>query len=255
MDPHSRHSQFNQRPPKTGPIALASRHMDFSLSKSSPSLDEFTRHPAPSRKSSSASSPSLLASRPIATNSRIKQDEKLRKDMYLAFVNNALQQKVMVGATQYLIINQQPISLNWTQGICEPFDELVEQFNINKPDNGTPSPVPQLRLWIQALMHVVSRLERSHSALVEAVVRIPWMTMETTFVKSYTSFIGILVSARPEYLSLVLGEIAQGFTYRAFFFSRRHQSEPTVLFRIRSTSATCWPARELLVPPHAPGRL
>ncbi|ETW83701.1 hypothetical protein HETIRDRAFT_380901, partial [Heterobasidion irregulare TC 32-1] len=195
MDPHSRHSQFNQRPPKTGPIALASRHMDFSLSKSSPSLDEFTRHPAPSRKSSSASSPSLLASRPIATNSRIKQDEKLRKDMYLAFVNNALQQKAM--------------------GICEPFDELVEQFNINKPDNDAPSPVPQLRLWIQALMHVVSRLERSHSALVEAVVRIPWMTMETTFVTSYTSFIGILVSARPEYLSLVLGEIAHGFTYQS----------------------------------------
>lgn len=34
--------------------------------------------------------------------------------------------------------------------------------------------------------------------------------------KSYVSFIGILVSARPEYLSLVLGKVAQGFTYRAF---------------------------------------
>ena len=41
--------------------------------------------------------------------------------------------------------------------------------------------------------------------------------MDTGFVKAYTSFIGMLVSARPEYLSLVLGKIAHGFTYRAYF--------------------------------------
>lgn len=44
--------------------------------------------------------------------------------------------------------------------------------------------------------------------------------MDTGFVKSYTTFISMLVSARPEYLSLVLGRIAQGLTYRMFIASR-----------------------------------
>ena len=73
---------------------------------------------------------------------------------------------------------------------------------------------PQLRLWIIALSHVVSRLERVHSALVESVLSMPWTTMDSSFVKSYTSFVGMLVSAKPEYLTLVLGKIANGFTYR-----------------------------------------
>ncbi|OBZ70033.1 hypothetical protein A0H81_09608 [Grifola frondosa] len=42
----------------------------------------------------------------------IKQDEQYRKDMYLAFVNNALQQKA--------------------NGVSDAFDELVDQFNPKK---------------------------------------------------------------------------------------------------------------------------
>ena len=42
------------------------------------------------------------------------------------------------------------------------------------------------------------------------------MTLDTATVKSYTLFIGMLLSARPEYLSLVLAKIAVGFTYREF---------------------------------------
>lgn len=58
-----------------------------------PILDSFLKRPtAQSRKATS----SLLITRPIATNSRVKQDEQYRKDMYLAFVNNALQQKANV---------------------------------------------------------------------------------------------------------------------------------------------------------------
>jgi len=70
-------------------------------------------------------------------------------------------------------------------------------------------------LWISALSHVVSRLERIHSALPEAIIAMPWTTMDNQFVKSYTSFIGMLVSARPEYLSLVLERIVRGLTYCA----------------------------------------
>jgi len=51
--------------------------------------------------------------------------------------------------------------------------------------------------------------------LVEAIVNMPWMTLESATVKSYTVFIGMLLSAKPEYLSLVLGKIVQNFTYQS----------------------------------------
>ena len=76
----------------------------------------------------------------------------------------------------------------------------------------------EIRLWLAALTHVVSRLERTHATLVDAIVNMPWMTLDNATVKSYTIFIGMLLSARPEYLSLVLAKIAQGFTYREFCF-------------------------------------
>lgn len=79
-----------------------------------------------------------------------------------------------------------------------------------------PLPAPQLRLWISALSHAVSRLERTHSALIEAIVGMPWPTMDNHFAKSYTSFIGMLVSAKPEYLSIVLEKLVQGLTYRTY---------------------------------------
>ncbi|KAI0353078.1 RNA polymerase I-specific transcription initiation factor RRN3 [Trametes cingulata] len=198
MDPHSRFSHFNSRQTKAGPIASSSRFMESG--KLSISLDGFTpkkgpKTPSTPKKSPSAAQSTLYIERPIVTNSRIKQDEQYRKDMHLAFVNNALQQKAM--------------------GISEAYDELVDQFNPRKITPDAPSPAPQLRLWILALSHVVSRLERVHSSLVEAIVNMPWTTMDTSFVKSYTNFIGVLVSARPEYLSLVLGRIAQGLTYQS----------------------------------------
>ncbi|KAK2466017.1 hypothetical protein APHAL10511_001659 [Amanita phalloides] len=136
--------------------------------------------------------------RPIATNSRIKQDEKYKKDMYLTFLTDALQKKII--------------------GIAGPFDELVSQFNIKRisKNQSTPSYQPgQLRLWFSALSHVVSRLERTHASLVQAIVNMPWTTLDSATVKSYTSFLGNLISARPEYLSLVLSKISNGFTYHS----------------------------------------
>ncbi|KAL4247049.1 RRN3 family protein [Abortiporus biennis] len=175
MDPHSRFSQYNSRQPKIGPAATDPRYMMESSVK--------TQNPLENYKKKSA------------TNSRIKQDEQVRKDMHLAFVSNALQQKV--------------------NGDSSTFDQLVDQFNLKKAINDSPSPSPSLRLWIQALSNVVSRLERCHLALIETVVGMPWTTMDNAFVKSYSSFIGHLVSAKPEYLSLVLGNLAHGLTYHS----------------------------------------
>jgi len=94
------------------------------------------------------------------------------------------------------------------QGNSEPFDELVAQFSDSQINTA------QWRLWLNSLSHVVSRLERMHASLVHAVVNMPWVTLDNATVKSYIIFIGSLLSARPEYLSLVLSKLAQGFTYR-----------------------------------------
>ena len=193
MDPHSTLSQFNQRLPKAGPVAMAVQ-----------------KRPAKRVNFQSSSPPE----RQIATNSRIKQDEKYRKEMYLAFINDALQKKLAVSSVEAIIDD---LLLTPSKGFTETFEELVSQFNIKRISSDQPTPPyqpAQLRLWFSALSHVVSRLERTHSALVQAIVGMPWTTLDGTTVKSYTVFLGNLVSARPEYLSLVLSKIAHGFTYR-----------------------------------------
>jgi RNA polymerase I-specific transcription initiation factor RRN3 len=90
----------------------------------------------------------------------------------------------------------------------------VEQFNPKRTTGEGPPSTSQLRLWILALSHIISRIERPHSALVEAIVNMSWTTMDSAFVKSYTVFVGMLLSAKPEYLLLVLTKIVQGFTHR-----------------------------------------
>ncbi|KAF8806334.1 RNA polymerase I-specific transcription initiation factor RRN3, partial [Phlegmacium glaucopus] len=193
MDPHSRLSQFNHRVTKAGP---QSRNIELIPSPK----DSFKM---PSRKSSTSTKADIH--RPIATNSRVKQDEMFKRDMYLSFVSNSLQQK--------------------TNGSSDSFDKLVGQFTTfssnpksSRTSNAQSSQqvdMAQIRLWILALSHVVSRLERTHASLVHAIVDMPWTTLDNATVKSYTVFIGMLLSARPEYLSLVLAKIAQGFTYQS----------------------------------------
>ncbi|TFL05871.1 RNA polymerase I-specific transcription initiation factor RRN3 [Pterulicium gracile] len=134
-----------------------------------------------------------MSERPISTNSRIRQDDKYRQTMYMSFVRNALQQKLT--------------------GASENFDVLVSQFK--PPASGTSNVLDpsELRYWLSALSHVVSRLERPHAPLVSAIIHFPWTLMDNATVKAHMVFVGMLLSARPEYLSLVLESIAQGLTY------------------------------------------
>lgn len=71
MDPHSRFSPFNSRQTKTGPVASSSRFMESHMKQTKPLEDP--KRPPPPQKSSSQSASALYTSRPIATNSRIKQ--------------------------------------------------------------------------------------------------------------------------------------------------------------------------------------
>ena len=97
--------------------------------------------------------------------------------------------------------------------------------SLEQPSKGTTIPnhvnegndAPLFRTLLGALSHVVSRLEPQHSSLTQAIIDIPWTTMDNSFVSAYTQFIGVLVSAKPEYLSLILNRIAVGFTHRPSF--------------------------------------
>lgn len=93
MDPHSTHSRFNHRAPKSGPM---SRNQE-SLLAQKPEPVRLPPRKASSKASKEASA-NLFLRRPIATNSRVKQDELFKRDMYLSFVSNALQQKTTVRA-------------------------------------------------------------------------------------------------------------------------------------------------------------
>jgi len=96
MDPHSTHSQFNQRTPKSGPFSPSARFIE---SQPKISLEKYAKRPSfkPSRSNAQpADTLDLLMRRPIATNSRVKQDEQFKRDMYIAFINKALQGKLDV---------------------------------------------------------------------------------------------------------------------------------------------------------------
>lgn len=86
MDPHSRLSQYNHRPPKVGPPAQNAWTLPMDKKKQAGTL-----------KRRIDASALLLISRPIATNSRVKKTQRLHRDMHLAFVNNALELRSQVG--------------------------------------------------------------------------------------------------------------------------------------------------------------
>ncbi|KAH7343429.1 RNA polymerase I-specific transcription initiation factor RRN3 [Rhizoctonia solani] len=185
--------------------ALADQHTRYHL-KQAPML---SRESSESRKrrldlDDVATKSSRIRS--VAPHSKnLKRDDSFRKDMYLTFVRNALKERL--------------------RGNSEPFHELVGQFNPAKLNEAGGRSTGQLRSWIAALSHVVSSLERSHAPLVDAVLATPWMILDDAFVVTYTNFVGVLVSARPEYLASVLSRCVQGFTYQSYEALGRHFTE------------------------------
>lgn len=110
------------------------------------------------------------------------------------------------------------------KGNNEKYQELISQFEALLPTtslastSSSSSTLPptssQLRIWLDALTHVVSKLDKSHTPLVETILAIPWATMEDNFVAAYIRFISALVSARAEWLKAILEKCVKGFRYR-----------------------------------------
>ena len=58
-------------------------------------IEKYAKSPSPAK---STADPLLSsAQRPIATNSRVRQGEQFKRDMFVAFINKALQEKLDVG--------------------------------------------------------------------------------------------------------------------------------------------------------------
>lgn len=113
--------------------------------------------------------------------------------MYLSFVINALSEK--------------------EKGNTGPYYELLVQFA--EPSTGrSGASVSSLRSLLAALSHVVSDLDRSHAKLVESIFALPWTSMDESFAQMWIKFVCSLVSARSEWLSVILTKATKALSYR-----------------------------------------
>lgn len=76
-----------------------------------------------------------------------------------------------------------------------------------------PSP-KRLYIWISILGQCVSRLDKNHAPLVEAVLSLDWAVRDADFVDVYIEFLENLVSAHAFYSVPVMDTIARQFVYR-----------------------------------------
>lgn len=113
--------------------------------------------------------------------------------MYLSFVINALSEK--------------------EKGNTAPYYELLVQFA--EPSTGrSGASASSLRSLLAALSHVVSDLDRSHAKLVESIFALPWTSMDDSFAQMWIKFVCSLVSARSEWLSVILTKATKALSYR-----------------------------------------
>lgn len=113
--------------------------------------------------------------------------------MYLSFVINALSER--------------------EKGNTGPYYELLVQFA--EPSTGrSGASASSLRSLLAALSHVVSDLDRSHAKLVESIFALPWTSMDDSFAQMWIKFVCSLVSARSEWLSVILTKATKALSYR-----------------------------------------
>lgn len=67
---------------------------------------------------------------------------------------------------------------------------------------------------MEALTHVVAQLDRSHSTLVDAILSLPWTSMDDSFVYAYSRFVQALLCSRSEFVGVALEKIVKAFRFR-----------------------------------------
>ncbi|KAG0319399.1 hypothetical protein BGZ99_005132 [Dissophora globulifera] len=92
-----------------------------------------------------------------------------------------------------------------------PFEELITQLTVSKPAPLTPAKLLQ---WIQAMSQCISLLDKSCTALIDAMLQIDWIIQDDVFVQYYLVFLGNVVSAHAFYVVPVQSMLVKKLTTR-----------------------------------------
>ncbi|KAG0222048.1 hypothetical protein BGX31_009387 [Mortierella sp. GBA43] len=136
------------------------------------------------------------ASTPASTSAPLDKDSDLERQrqgqiMMTAYISSAIREK--------------------KQGNPVPFEELIAQLTVTKPAPLTPAKLLQ---WIQAMSQCISLLDKSCTALIDAMLQIDWIYQDDAFVQYYMSFLGNVVSAHAFYVVPVQSMLVKKFTIR-----------------------------------------
>ena len=126
-----------------------------------------------------------------------KDREAFQRGLIAVFVPNALNDSI--------------------QGRMEHYNDLLAHF-LPSGAGSSPPALPPLLPLVRALTAHVSLLSPEiHSALVTAIVGLPWAAGDDRFVKSFIGFCGVLVSAQPGWAKQVVDMAVRGLRWRTSY--------------------------------------
>jgi len=156
-----------------------------------------------------------------------------KKGMYGTFVVKALVDMENVSShdhlsSSFLLLPVQPFRrlrsspspsarlLSLIQGDPETYNDLLSQIRPSS-SSSTPLKTTLLLPLLTALSSHASLLSSTtHATLIQAIVQLPWTTADESFVRVYTTMIGVIVSLRMEWVGEVVGNCVRGLSYREF---------------------------------------
>jgi RNA polymerase I-specific transcription initiation factor RRN3 len=128
-------------------------------------------------------------------SSQAKNREAFQRGLIAVFVPNALTES--------------------TRGEVKSYNELLAYFLPAplQPEPSLPAVLPLVRT-IAANVNLLSPLY--HSALVSAIINLPWATGDDRFVRVFVGWAGVLVSAHPDWANEVAIMAVKGLTWRMY---------------------------------------
>lgn len=103
-----------------------------------------------------------------------------------------------------------------SQGNDTSYLEFVAHF---QPSPSTPIPnLTSLISLVQALISNITLLQVGpHSTLIKSIIDLPWASAgDDAFVRVYTGFLGVLCSAKTEWVAEIVTMAVKGLTWREF---------------------------------------
>ncbi|KAM0751693.1 RNA polymerase I-specific transcription initiation factor RRN3 [Meredithblackwellia eburnea MCA 4105] len=176
------------------------------------------------------------ASQESSSNTNRPDVNSYKKGMFLAFIDDAFARRAKGDNVRYseLIAQFRSLLPSATKRPDQPpsSSSLAAPAGPSSSSPNADPASPQLKVWLDALTHVVSKLDKTHAPLVETIISLPWATLDDSFVAAYVRFIGALVSARTEWLRPVLEKCVKGFKYRSHYTASSPAAMPTITRRI-----------------------